>query len=488
MPSHIEKPNIHCMPPEILEKIFSYLDTENLLVCAQVCKIWECISMPKNPLERPAILGRIFLHLDRKTLMRTRLVCKFWKTGLDSLTLKDAVILSGQTFICSEEFLHTIPLKTDSTNPFPSRTVRMSFVLPTIPDVGAARTAVIRSFGYHIKFINMKINTFFTKPKILATVVSNIAKLLSHLPNLEGLSLGISCLASNFNSFSNSLGYTVEETHPVKYFLGKRFTFPTLTKLRALRLVAWDFSSEETEWLIYEILRNSPNLQLFDPDYYKGYPKFSNIFSHPTNWPFQLSILKLAVPARLCFECVGLLNKAGYPLSSLHLDILEFDWEKCPKSYSRVLQTVLRSSESTLRSLSLSFYESSKFIPPSVGVSSFLRNIVSNCERTYMRYSYLKISKLHPKNEEHFCSKVEHLKLRGFKGSLDFLKDLKHLTRLILLDYDQERENLFNCGSAFFVHIPTLKELYTPVFGSIEASSKEFKMMEEKYLRVYTLM
>lgn len=453
-------------------------------------------------------MGKVFRMLDHQTLLNARLVCGFWRHGLDILTDKGAVNIRGQSFISSEQAQLLLAKADTNKNPFPSRTVRMSMTLnegrktsDPSSSTSMVETDAVRTYGTHIKFLNIKLITCSTKRKAMLNVVKNIVIMLCHLPNLQGLSVYISFVFDNARCYSSN----PEAVSPRfdRAELDSSFLIPEFKKLKAFRLVAWNSSSEETEWLYYKILRQSPNLEFFDPDFYMGYNKFYTIFSEPKQWPFQLKCLKLALSGRVVPEVFQLLREAKFPLTSVYLDIFEFSCVKQP--CYKVIQSLLKSCESSLRTIAVSFYLTSKSIPSSSSrssaaadilgsSSSFIRKVVTthqDAAYACMSYAWLKSSNLLSSggaggsSNAHNSCKLENLKLRGFKGSLNFLKDFKQLRRLILLDYNPQDQNLFKSESDFYRNIPQLKELYTPRFGSLDVKSIKSKMMDEQYLPIY---
>lgn len=449
-------------------------------------------------------------------MLNVRQVCTLWRRGIDELTRKGGINFRGQSFVSLKAAQYLIQrgkeVNHPTTNPFPSRTVRMSVMLNEggPPEIGIApETEVIRAYGCHIHFLIIKLITCSTKRRAMLNVLRNMTMMLSHLTNLHGLSIYISFVFDNARYYSTRgfLDYQISRNYSLdRNSLDKEFTFEQLSKLKAFRLVAWNFSSQETEWLYYKILRESPNLTMFDPDFYMGFSKFHTIFSHPTSWPFQLTCLKLALSGKECREVFILLKSAKFPLESIYLDIFEYSCEK--GGCGKVISCLLKCCQPSLKTLAVSFYMNSEKGVPLTTVhqaagealsasSNFIRKVISynSCHGNYSRdrrgsgvsFNFFKSFNLFGEmmmNGES-GSKLEKLKLRGFKGSLNFLKDLKQLRRLILLDYCGEGQGMFNCEQAFYRGIPTLRELYTPRFGNLDARDIKAKMMDEKYLPIY---
>lgn len=94
-------------PVEVLQFIFSYLDTCTLFHCRFICHLWSLtipsIGFGRLPIE---ILQSIFSHLDTWTLFRYRDVCRLWSQCLpgDSPALRKAMLLPSPH--------HNKPIKT----------------------------------------------------------------------------------------------------------------------------------------------------------------------------------------------------------------------------------------------------------------------------------------------------------------------------------------------------------------------------------------
>lgn len=426
-------------------------------------------------------------------MLNARQVCTLWRQGLDTLTAHSSIVIRGQSYISLKAAQILIGRRDTKSNPFPFRTVRMSVMLNEGTFTGsiAPETDVVRLYGSHINFLIVKLITCSTKRRAMLNCLRNIALMLLNLHNLQGLSIYISFVFDNARYYSTR---GIDTSHcSERDSLDKDYRIPRLQNLRAFRLVAWNFSSPETEWLYYKILRQSPSLTMLDPDFYMGYSKFQAIFSQPSHWPFQLKCLKLALSGKECPEVYQLLRSAKFPLESIYFDIFEYSCQKQP--CTKVVHAILKSCKATLKTLALSFYLNSKAIPPISSSSSgdvlssstkFIRKVTSKKGHDRcLSYEWFKPYRLLAHGHGDHSYKLQNLKLRGFMGSLNFLMGLKQLKRLILLDYMQEGQTVFGCEDAFYENIPSLKELYTPYFGTLDAKSIKAKMMDEQYLPIY---
>ncbi|CAL8090669.1 unnamed protein product [Orchesella dallaii] len=485
------------LPPEVLEKIFVHVDTENILACSRVCKKWRNVLAINNPLLFPKVLSNVFRHLDFQSIIHSRLICKLWKSGVDILTEKNTLVMKGQTSISSKRTEHILRQWTSYRNPFPSRTVLISFMINS-PKYGndfktqiSKELDIVRRYGKYIRILNIKIITCSGERPAMWNVVRNIVEMLPYLNFIEGLSIDVTFISSKRIS-----GPFCEEPAAPMWKLEEDFKLPVMKTLKAFRLGAWNFTSIETEWLYCQILKQSPSLEFFDPDYYLGYNKFLAMYAQPLSYSFPLKFIKLSVSSKVCYKVIECIRSAHFTLSNLHLDVFEMEWRKHPHTCCRILHTILKCCGHFLTTLALSFYSNTKddkFMPLRLfeladaidyyeysshhqgwTVKSVV-NQVANRMPTPTTFNSLR------------NAKIETLKLRGYIGSLNVLKDLKLLKCLILFHYNEADQSLFNCESSFYHHIPTLKELYAPRFQSLNMNARQCqnKLFDKRYLPLY---
>lgn len=529
------------LPTEVLEEIFGYLDASSLGNCSRVCRRWRAIvnrmtypnigylpNVSENELLcniysaimyilinlfKLQIMGKIFSHLDFPSILSARQVCSFWREGVDTLTRNDHLMIDGESLVSYEranqlrrwKILEERDdnLKKDSNNgatsnwnPFPARVIKV-ILSPDNIHSKIKTVSIIRAlsiFGKEVHFLNIKIQNkplYEIQPMELGktlrmrTVALVVRQILSHMENLRGLSIHFP-LSFEFDLTAELLGRKSNRmiSSPSVPLQVPEFCKTTLfsplpfRNLKTFRIISWDFKSEEMESLYLAILRDSPNLEYFDPDFHMGYHKLQGMYMEsPSKLERtfeQLTCLKLAVPVKVLPQFYRVLRH----LKAVHFLILDiFDENRMNEQGCKgVLQELISSTKKRLTTLSLSFYSNSRFVPP---IYETKLKQQPNCNTNYVNRILIQSKKIcnHPRLQSIGMggllgeNQVKNLRLRGVTGQLNFLKKFKHLERLILLDYNRWEQAVFIKEKDFFRNLPSLKVVYTPYFGNAAQSS-----------------
>lgn len=382
-----------------------------------------------------------------RDVLELRAVCRFWKEGLDKLTEHPVVGLKGVTcvsFRSPEDLTHR------SSNPFPTRIVQMKLCHEhDNPDkIGSdngnePETLFLQWYGQHIRYLQITLQH-------ADCTESHFAKMSKLLTQIYGLVLSENVSSYRFRTrVDNDPAEKRCRTDPISE---QNYEISKLENLKFLKFEHLDCEAKYFE-LYKKILENSPNLTHLELNGH--YHLDMGIVRRLSNPQLILTKLKIDAAYPTTEETLLILSSSHFPLSYFSLRVNGFEDEIVCRSCSALLHTTLERCSSTLTRLELKlswFEETGKELP--------------------------QILVEFPSSK--FLTKLERLKLVGYRGQLDFLKDFKSLKALLIAYHSSDGQSIFASEKSFKDGLPNLTEVYLPVQNINYCGSSDSPDLKEK--------
>ncbi|ODM99878.1 putative F-box/LRR-repeat protein C02F5.7 [Orchesella cincta] len=434
------------LPPELIAKVFSFLDPDNIMVCRQVCRKWRILSIKDtNPLYSPQIMGLLMQKLGYRELIRLRRACKLFSVGLDKLTFREIITLVGRTDIDSCDVDALITGDRHQSNPFPSRIVKLNLNCdcsdadPPLPR--SPKYALVEQYGENILFLQV---TSGESPHIQ----NHFNWVTKHIKNLRGLVL-----------LEASRSFSEKEEPKTLNPLSTADESTTFENLKYLRLD--DSTAQLRHTALYlDVIKNSPNLEHLDTHGY-FHTDMDIIRLLPT---LSLTTLRIDAEDPHTQEVLEVLAKCSFPLKSFSLKIMGWgDKANCNFCTTLLHGTLARVSK-TLQKLELNLHWD---------VNNMSNESNEGTAEPEILYTF-------PSSK--CLTNLEKLKLVGFKGQLDFLPDFTSLKSLLIVDHVPETQQVFNSPESFKENLPILQELHLPQYRTFRSLDYDYK------LKIYEFM
>ncbi|CAL8111062.1 unnamed protein product [Orchesella dallaii] len=390
-------------------------------------------------------MGQLMQKLRFRDLIRLRQTCKLWKLGLEKLTFHEKITLVGRTNIDSCN-VDAVIASQHQENPFPSRIAKLNLNCDcSDADPPIARNpkyTLMEQYGEHIFFLQV---TLGESPHIQ----HHFNWITKHLKNLRGLVL-----------LEASRTFTDKEEPRNLNPLSTSDEILTFENLKYLRLDDSTAQLRKTS-LYLEVIKHSPKLEHLD---FHGYFHIDMDILRllPT---LSLTILRIDAENPRTQEVLEILASCSFPLKSLSLKIMGWSDSANCNLCTTLLHGILAKLGKTLRKLELNLHWD-----------------MSNCTPSDGEDNKPEPEILHTFPSSKCLINLEKLKLVGFSGQLEFLKDFVSMKSLLIVDYASENQQVFSSPESFKEILPTLQELYLPVYRTFNSQDYTDK------LKVYRFM